>query len=227
MKLEDARAIVAATGWLSRQPAAFQDQLLAEARLVGAPAGGTIYSLGDPPGGVFCVVDGFLDVLIAPGPLPPTLVHIARSGWWVGEAAAITGTVRRAALVARTDTHLIQIPERAVIRLCAEAPETWRRLAEITVSHLDNALFLAASLYLSDLRLRLAATILRLFGPDSPSRSAAELPITREEIGEIAGISRNTAGRLLADLARDGVIEMHYGRIVLTDPGRLRDLLAN
>jgi CRP/FNR family cyclic AMP-dependent transcriptional regulator len=220
-----ARDVVAAVGWLSRQAADFRSRFLEEAELREVSAGATVNSLGDAPGGLYGVVDGFLDVLIAPGPFPPTLVYIARRGWWVGEAALITRTTRRVAMIARTDALLLCVPERVVLRLTQEEPEIWRRLAQITVSHLDNALLLAASLSSSDLRLRLAATLYRVAGPSALSDPIEALPVTREEIGEIAGLSRNTAGRLLADLAREGLVEMRYGRVVIKDADALNALL--
>lgn len=226
MTPDQARTVAAGSGWLSRQQAEFRDRLLGDAKLRHYPDRSTVTSLGDDPGGLTCVVGGFLDVLIAPGPFPPTLVYIARPGWWVGEAAAITGTTRRAGLIARTDTWLLQFPAEAIRRLASEYPGTWRHLAEITVSHLDNALLLAASLSSPDLRLRLAATIWRLTGPGQMSDPVTELPLTREEIGEIAGLSRNTAGRLLAGMARDGLVEARYGRLVVTDPDGLQALLT-
>lgn len=45
-------------------------------------------------------------------------------------------------------------------------------------------------------------------------RPAVELPINRHQAGEIVGLSRNTVGKLLADLAPDGIVECGYARLV-------------
>lgn len=222
--LAEAKSIVAQGGWLARQPRPWAEALLAQARLRDYAAGDTITALGDAPGGLHCVVKGLADVLIAPGPFPPQLASLARPRWWVGEAAVMSRTTRRLGLIARTDVRMLLVPESAVTALAAEAPETWRRIGEITTAHVDAALLQAASLASSDLKLRLAAVLSRLTGADALCDAVTELPLTREEIGEIAGLSRNTVGRLLAELARDGIIKARYGRLVIVDPEGLAAL---
>ena len=131
-------------GWLAGQPVAFRDALLEAGDVRVMSPGSSIYGLGDPPGGLYGLVEGLVDVLIAPGAWTPMLVHVATPGWWVGEAALITQTRRRADLTARTEICVMHIPPSRIERIAADDPLTWRRLAEITVQHLDTALSLAA-----------------------------------------------------------------------------------
>ncbi|MEY8842651.1 Crp/Fnr family transcriptional regulator [Cribrihabitans sp. XS_ASV171] len=225
MTPERARSIVGGIGWLSRQPGAFRKALLEVAELRRVPAGGTIMVLDDPPGTLDCVVDGFVDVLSAPGPFPARLAYLARAGWWFGDVAAVSRTTRRADLTARTDVWLLHLPERRLNHLMAADGENWRRLAELTVAHFDTALQLAGCLAAQDVRQRVAAVICWLSGPNFFSGTVAELPLTHEALGEIAGVSRNTAGRVLADLAGLGLIETGYGRLVIADREGLEALL--
>ena len=74
-------------GWLAGQPVAFRDALLEAGDVRVMSPGSSIYGLGDPPGGLYGLVEGLVDVLIAPGAWTPMLVHVATPGWWVGEAA--------------------------------------------------------------------------------------------------------------------------------------------
>ncbi len=227
MTPEHARSIAGQIGWLSRQPSSFREALLGKTQLRRVPAGEAVTSLDEKPNGIACVVDGFVDVLVAPGPFPMKLAYIARSGWWFGDVALISGSARRAGLLARSESWVLHLPERKVSWLADEHGDAWRRFAELTVAHFDNALYLAASRSTPDLHQRLAGLICWLSGADFFSEVIEELPITREEIGEIAGLSRNTAGRVLADLARDGLIEARYGRLVIIDRMGLELLLRH
>ena len=58
-------------------------------------AGATIYSVGDPPGGMYGLVSGKFAISIAPGERGAHIAHFARSGTWFGEAAAFTEQPRR------------------------------------------------------------------------------------------------------------------------------------
>lgn len=227
MTPERARAIAGRGGWLSRQPSAFREALLRETQLRRVPAGEAVTSLDEKPDGVACLVDGFVDVFVAPGPFPMKLAYIARPGWWFGDVALISGTARRAGLLARTDIWVLHLPERKVLRLAEEHGDAWRRLAELTAAHFDNALYLAASRSALDLRQRLAGLICWLSDGNFFSEPIEELPITREELGEIASLSRNAAGRVLADFAREGLIEARYGRLVIIDRTGLEVLLRH
>ena len=85
MTPSEAAGVLARRGWLSRQPKDFRDRFLAAAEFQTAAAGASIYALGDPPGGLYGLAAGYIDVLIAPGPLPPMLAHVAGPGWWIGD----------------------------------------------------------------------------------------------------------------------------------------------
>jgi len=226
MTPSEAAGVFARRGWLSRQPKDFRDQFLAGAEFQEAAAGESIYALGDPPGGLYGLAAGYIDVLIAPGPLPPMLAHVAGPGWWIGDSALITRTERRVGLLARTKVTVAYVSERAVQQMAADDPAIWRRVAGITVGHLEDVLSFAACLATSDLRLRLLATLDRLVGSQEPSEQTVELPIGRQQLGEIAGLSRNTVGKLLADLASSEIVERRYGGLVI-HRDRLRAALDN
>jgi CRP/FNR family transcriptional regulator len=50
------------------------------------------------------------------------------------------------------------------------------------------------------------------------------LPLHRYELGELVGISAETASRQIHALEREGVIEVHNRRVTVLDHGRLREL---
>lgn len=202
-------------GWLARQPAPFQERLLAASELHTVAVGEVLYAIDDAPGGLYGVADGYINVLIASGPFPPRLVHVGGPGWWVGEVALAGMTPRRAELNARTPLEVLFVSASALDQIVAEDPECWRRLATLTVQHLDMAFELMISLGSPDLGLRLATTLRRLAGPARKHERVVELPVNQEELGEITGLSRNTVGRALAVLVKSGCVEKRYGGVAV------------
>lgn len=217
--------ILREVGWLARQPDAFVRAIIDAAEVVEAPRGDLLYSLDSSTGGLYGILSGHVEVVVAPGPVEPMLVHLGGPGWWVGEAALVTRTPRRAELRARTDVRALYVPVAGVERIAGKDQSTWRRLSEITVDHMDNALSLATSLATRDLGRRLSMTLMRLAGPLAETSKRVVIPVAQGELGEMAGLSRNTVVRQLSTLKRAGAIESGYGQIVVNVEA-LRSVLA-
>lgn len=220
----EARKVATEFGWLSRQPEDFARRLLDAARLRRTPAGQPLITLDDPPGGLTCVVAGYVDVVIAPGPFAPMLGALGGPGWWFGEVAFLTGTRRRVDLRARAEVWTLTVPERSLEQIVAEEPQAIRRLSMITVSHLDDALSFVACLNAADGLLKVAVTLLRIAGPSAEKLASVEVPIRQDELGEIVRLSRNRIGRILAEMERIGAASRGYRRIAIR-PERLRAIV--
>jgi Cyclic nucleotide-binding domain len=103
--LPQAHAIVSREGWLSYTPPPFRQTVLARCKLEALKAGATIYSVGDPPGGMYGLVRGSFALSIAPGERGPYVAHFARPGTWFGEAAAFTEQPRRISLAVTRNSN--------------------------------------------------------------------------------------------------------------------------
>lgn len=210
MDLNAACDVLTGTGWLAGVPQDIRTALLEGAELRAVPAGATIYGLEDPPDGIYGLADGFLDVLISRADDMTMLVHIARPGWWVGEAALVTNTTRRADLSARTDCVVVYLDPKRVKKVASRNPLLWRYLASLTVLHLDTALGLSAALGTTDVEMKVRATLSRIADPEDPT---LRIPIGRADIAEMCGLSRNSVGPVLKKLAGLGLIDVGYGWI--------------
>jgi CRP/FNR family cyclic AMP-dependent transcriptional regulator len=185
-------------------------------------SGQAVFELGDEPGGLYGLIDGWLDVLIAPGSLQPTLVHVATTGWWFGDSALLTGTPKRGAHIARTDCRIAFLPEVSVAQLDTAGLDVWRRIARISVGVIDHAFaVLAANRQHLPIR-RAAATFRILLGEGQLFATGVPLdppilPMTQSEFAEIANLSRNAAGDALRVLAGEGVLRLGYREIEVLD----------
>ena len=220
MNLEELSRI----GWLGSLSADTRKSLMAVAELRRVPSDSTLYRMEDPPGGLYGVAAGFVDVLAAPGPFQIRLVHVAGSGWWTGEAAAASRSGRRVELKARTDVTAAYIAASSLERLASKDPSIWRAIAAPTVRHLDLTMLYAASFASTDLMLRLLMALMRTIGPSLELGRTFTLPLGQADLAELTGLSRNTVSRLLAKLSAEGCVERHYASLTV-NASLLQDLV--
>lgn len=224
MDRSSAVEIITRTGWLSRQTKKTQEILLDAAELRHYEKGEYVYRLGEDSDGVYSLIDGELDVIVAPNEMPPLFVHVAQPGWWVGEAALITGTERRAGLMARTSSWLFRIKKADVEKLAATNPLLWRSLAEITVSHLDHALTLLVALSQKDPLTRVNAVLVYIASSSGLEQNVT-VSLTHDQLGEMCRLGRHAVRKVLLSLQEEGLLEMGYGQITFPNPSLLKNNL--
>lgn len=221
----EARKVATEHGWLARQDAAFRARLLDAAKLLRFAPGDLLAGLDDPPGGLWCVVEGYVAAVVAPGPFPPMLVAFGGPGWWFGEMAFITGTPRRVDLRARVEVAALMVPSRVLERIAADDALIWKRLAAISIGHFDHALAHVACLRADNGLLKVAVSLLLVAGPTAERLDAIDVPIRQDELGEIVGLSRNRIGRILAELEREAAAVAGYRRVTVR-PAQLRRVIG-
>ena len=205
-------------GWLSSQPRAFQDQVLELTELRHFAAGATIYNIGDVALDIWGLVEGELGVFMAPEASAPFLVHVAKPGWWVGDTALISETPRRAELMTREESWLLRLSKQSIDQLVKTDPENWRRLALISIGHLDHALSIIAGLTDRDSRARVAIALRRLASiSDKNSAHSATLNVSHAELGEMVHLTRNALAPILKEFESLGLISQRYRAIEIPD----------
>lgn len=214
---------LAERGWLFGQPEDFHNLILDNCQLLTLNPGESAIHLGDLAGGLYGLIEGWLDVLISPGALEPTLVHVASTGWWFGDSALLTSSPKRGAHVARTPCRLAYLPAETAERLGRERPEFWRSVAHVSVGVIDHCFAVIAANRHHQPLARAKLTLRILLGESLPFAAGAALdrpvlPISQIEFAEIANLSRNAAGDALRELAQMGVIRLGYREIEVLEP---------
>jgi CRP-like cAMP-binding protein len=226
MLASEAGSILCRHGWLSWQPATFQRCWLARGELRHHPAGTLLHAEGEPPGDLCGLVQGDLAVTYSPKSGSSLLLHIARPGWWAGDAAAVSGGPRRASLATRSDSWVMHVGLPAIQAMAAEDPEVWRRVAQISIGHLDHAMSIIASLTVGDAPSRLASALCQLVDLDCHrAAGSVELQVSQKELGTLARISRNAIAPMLLKFERAGLIRRRYRRVEVIDVGALKAMV--
>jgi CRP/FNR family cyclic AMP-dependent transcriptional regulator len=221
---------LAVNGWLSLCPAYFQDAILQRVAARKFERGEAIYRIGDPPGGLWAIVDGAVQIEI-PGPAAaPELAHFATPGYWFGEGPLIHSAPRRVGVVAATPSTLATISLSDCNAVLAEEPANWRWIALLATMNTDLAIGVAADLLLQGPRERVIAALLRLGGfrnglflPSSPKT----ISLSQERLGQITNLSRTLVSGIVRNLEEQGLIKIEYRGIRILDDVKLKSLLLD
>ena len=196
-------------------------QLLTIARRRPFDRGEVVFHEDDPADSLHLVVSGRCAARIRTPLGDTTLLAIYGPGDAFGELALVSPPSNRSATVVA-----LEVAEtRSVFRDDFEAlrkrhPAIDRVLVSLLAERIRemNERLLDAHYVDAETRVRRQ---LRQLARTYERDGGAVIPLTQEEIAEIAGTSRATVNRVLREEERRGVIELKRGRTVVVDPDQL------
>ncbi len=210
--------------WFSHLPVAFQDSLLAQARLRQLTAGQYLFKRGDPPCGLYAVLDGSLRVSAVNEHGKEAVLSLVEQPFWFGEICLFDGLPRTHDACAVGPCTLLQVPQQALLNILDETPQYWRDLALLMSQKLRLSFIGLEQLSLMPASVRLAHRLLMIargYGDIEPSRRTVQLP--QEDLAAMLSLSRQTTNALLKDLQAQGIVRLGYGEIEILDLRRLRE----
>jgi CRP/FNR family transcriptional regulator, cyclic AMP receptor protein len=181
-----------------------------------------VFHEGDPADTIHLVRNGRFAVFSTTSLGDTAMLAVLGSGEFFGELGLVRQeAVRTATVVALEDAETRSIHRTDFARLQREHPAIGNVLiAALAVQvarlsrHLVEALYVPADRRLLNRLAELGAIYRDGVGPTT-------IPLTQEDLAELAGTSRATVNRVLRDQERLGVIELQRGRTVILDPARL------
>jgi len=142
-------------------------------------------------------------------------------GEWFGEGSAMKPEPRKYDVVALRPTQLLCLP----LDLFATLRETSLAFNQFLVQHLNLRLGQAMTIIeagrMRSPEHRVALYLSRIFW-----RSTRRLNLTQDEIGQLAGLSRQTVNRVLRSLETAGIVSLDFGRVAIVDDEALSAHLA-
>ena len=141
----------------------------------------------------------------------------AGAGGWFGEGSVLKDEPRKYDLVALRDTRLA-IMQRSTFMWLYENSAAFNRFL---VRQLNERLgqFIATTEYdrILDPKARVARNLSWFFNPVLYPDTRSEIEISQEELGLLAGVSRQVVNRSLQELEEEGMLRAEHGRITVVD----------
>ncbi len=183
--------------------------------------GEVLFHEGDPGDSLHLVAKGHLATRATTPLGDVATVRVFQPGDFFGELAILSPGPRNATIVALEPVETLVLHVSHLETLRAQHTHIDGVLVEALVAEVRRlSAALVEALYLSvDKRLwRRLLDLTNMYGETPP----IEIPLTQEDLAQLAGTTRPTANRILRDAEQNGVLGIGRGRIELLDVEALR-----
>jgi CRP/FNR family transcriptional regulator len=153
------------------------------------------------------------------------ILHVVGPGDWFGGVAAFGRRPHPFTAQTMESTTILEILGTDFAALMDRYPAVANQVIQELVERLTEAHEMMTRLTMAPVERRLAHTLLQLSGKMGHSHSngvTIDVPLTRQDIAEMAGTTVETTIRVLSRWRKQGVIQMEGGRVVITDRERLK-----
>jgi len=144
-----------------------------------------------------------------------------------GELAMLDGDKRSASAESITDGTLLALPANDVRGLLSRNPEIALKLVAGLVRRLRAANMRLSRQSFQTVPSRVAGILLQLSrdGQDGDDEAEVTIRMNQTDLAQLAGTSRESVSRFLAELERAGVVRSGRGRVTVLEPQKLRNYI--
>jgi CRP-like cAMP-binding protein len=184
---------------------------------------------GDPPDFLYIVSAGRVKLIKHAADGKDVILHVAVPGEWFGGVAAFGRRPHPFTAQTMESTTILEVSGLDFAALMDRYPAIANEVIQELVERLTEAHETMTRLTMAPVERRLAHTLLQLVGKMGNQRVngvAIDVPLTRQDIAEMAGTTVETTIRVFSRWRRQGVIQMEGGRVVVTNRQRLEQIAA-
>jgi len=215
-------SLLEGSAWFPALGAAAQARVREEMREVAVPTGGALCRQGDRPLHWYGAIEGLLKWSVIGADGRSVTLGGLSVGSWFGEGTLLRGAPRTADIIALRDSRVALMP----VELFEWLRAGERSFGDFLLRQINERMhwFLGnfAAHHLLDTDSNVARALVGLFHPWLHPGSDPHLRVTQEEIAHLSGVSRQRCNAALKRLAAQGLIEIEYGGITVTDLAGLR-----
>lgn len=211
--------MVATTGFLSKASVSLKAAIASLATEVSLSAGEVLFEQGDDGDALFAILSGSLEISVLSEDGRKLSLDVLKKGDMIGEIAFFDPGVRTATATALEATTLSRIRNRDMAEAILKTPELGIDMINLAGqrmrwmnSQLSDQVFLPLSA-------RLARKLIHL-----TSDGNTTLYMSKSDLAEFMGTTREAVSKTLTDWKRDGVVEAPRGVIKITDRAALEAL---
>ena len=197
-----------------------QEWFLSHCHIHKYPAKSTLIHAGEKAETLYFIVKGSVAVLIKDEEGKEMILSYLNQGDFIGELGLFDDSenpTRTAWVRAKSPCEVAEISYKKFRQLIQVNPEILIRLSSQMARRLQTTSEKVGNLAFLDVTGRIAQTLLNLtHQPDAMTHpDGMQIKITRQEIGQIVGCSRETVGRILKMLEDQNLISAHGKTIVV------------
>lgn len=198
------------------------------------PAGTRVFHEGDHSDACYIVREGSFRVTREHSDGRAITLATLGVGDIFGELAMLDGEVRSASVEALSDGELLALPAGEVRALLARHPDITVKLIAALVRRLRTANERISRQSFQTVPSRVAGVLLQLVSEESPRQSdeahaggegGVTIRMNQADLAQLAGTSRESVSRFLADLERSGIVRPGRGRVTVLEPEKLRNYI--
>lgn len=183
-----------------------------------------IFNEGDPGLAFYIIKNGKIKVYKLASDGRELILGIFGEGGLFGDVPVFDGGPYPASAQALTDVVVWSINRDQFVQLLLHHPALSLKVIRVLGKRLRQAHGFVADLALKNVPQRLASLLLKLadeYGQESAEGIVLDLPLTRQEIAELIGVSRETVIRELSKFSRAGTLRLDGKKIILLDKRKL------
>lgn len=210
--------------WFHAIPDPLQDALLAAGAVRELAPGTRLFSRGDPPTGMYGLVDGAIRISAVAASGREALLTLAEPPTWIGEVAVFDRLPRTHDAIADGDAVVVHVPQDALDAILAAEPRYWRELGVLVAGKLRLTFIAMEDMALMPPATRLARRLVLMtegYG-EWYDRTRRAISVRQEQLAMMINLSRQTTNQLLRELEARGVLRLAYGEIEILDLPGLR-----
>lgn len=192
-------------------------------------AGQAIYTSGTAARHLYVVVVGKVKLVRPTASGQNVLLDILGPGDFFGSLSTLGDRTYPDSAEAQTTCCVLGVTAEAFRAILRHHPAVTLAALEIVGERLRAAHDLIEQLTSHGVEQRIATTLLKLgdrVGEQQGSLLLIQMPLSRQDVADMVGTTRETASRVLSQLDRNGVIRSGRGWVGLTDRDRLAQIAA-
>jgi CRP-like cAMP-binding protein len=200
------------------------DELCRYAHPVRFRRGETVFLKGDPGTCMYVIADGAVRISTVSAEGRTAMLNLIGQSQIFGEIAVLDGLPRTTDVIANSDCQLLVIERGDLLGFLHRHPELAMKFIALLCARLRSTNLQVEQVMLQNTSARLANTIVRLAGqPDDPD-TPLRIEMTQQQVSEMAGMSRESANKLLAVWAAEGWVQLEPGTLHVLQIDALRAL---
>ncbi len=186
-----------------------------------------IFNEGDPSNFFYMVTKGRVKITKISQEGRELILEIITPGDFFGAVAVLRGIPYPANAIAMEDTEVIKISKTDFFRILDRFPQLMYCLAMSLGERMRGSHETLKNIALERVESRIASLLLKLsdrVGQKTPQGVVIDMRLTKQDIAEMVGTTVETSIRTMSKFKKKGLIKEQKGRVIITDPQRLREL---